>query len=205
MAHAGLGRRRYAEWILRRLIGKAPEHSEAYRRAEFTLASLYVETGRFRRAEWLLSGTVDKQADHWHNLGIIRIRMKEFDRAAESYQRAVDLSPWQANHYEGLAGALHRIPGRMPDALNAYRRALGCGSVRPQLLMWAYACAASLEDTEAMKYIAKLMLASYGPDLGPQMKEKAEQLMTELDNGTFSNYPRQARSDIRWARRRGVE
>ncbi len=202
VAHMTLGDFRRAARTLRRLIASTSNKDTA-ESAIHSLASVYMEMGRFRQAAWVLEElqTDTKDPYHWNNLGMIYLRLRDWERSAEAYRRAVQLTPWMAESYFGLGQALLGIPARAPEALAAFDRAIEAGLFNRDLFCYALACASILQDRVAMDRLVKIALRWYDEFTVSMMKVSAIKIAVGITTGTLPR-PRQARSDKRWVKRR---
>ena len=73
----------------------------------------------------------DRPSAH-SNLGTAYYYRKDYERAAESYQQAVDMDPRNADYWGNLGDAL-RMLKRDDEALNAYLRAVRCAREKESL------------------------------------------------------------------------
>ncbi len=101
----------------------------------------------------------------WANWGVLALRQRVFDAAAQRLEKARDLVPKNAHIYN-LLGVLERERGRQPQAIEYFRKAL---AFDPQDLRTAYALAQEVErqgdansDTEFQQAMQKIL--SVQPD-----------------------------------------
>jgi GWxTD domain-containing protein len=116
-----------------------PEAPEAVR----AFARLLLEQGRARElaaflerrtARWMLTvGALEPEPIEQLALAAsARVLLKDFERAAELYRRAVEAAPGSARLTAAL-GAVEQARGRLPEAAELYRRALQIDPDQPRL------------------------------------------------------------------------
>ena len=102
----------------------SPEYNELVRTFYVGLAAL--EVGHDVQADAKLSQFTQlapPEPAGWANWGLLALRQRNYDTAAERLQRARDLAPDNSNiHY--LIGLLESSRGNTPEAINALRRAV---------------------------------------------------------------------------------
>lgn len=202
---------RKAAKILRRLAVTSVE-PEIAKGATYSLAAIYTEIGRFREAEWLLQqlGSETEDALVWNQLGTIYLRLKEFERAVNAYQRAIELAPLNPLFYNSLGQALLSIPGRAGEALRVLERAIDSGDLSLGTLLHALIAAYLIEDAQAKYRLRLLVLRRFGHESGKintRILKKTNRLVLEaavrLRNGDTPHF-RRARIDKRWEKRNSL-
>jgi len=100
----------------------APDNPEAY----FALGGAYLALGRYHDAiEILQKGLAIKPtAGQWTNLGAAYMYLGKWEEAADAMKRATELSPHNDGMWRNLGDAYDQIPSRLPDARQAYQKAL---------------------------------------------------------------------------------
>lgn len=101
------------------------------------LTGAYQEQGDSSRALVVAATAVSvapKDAMAWYNLGLLRMKHKQFDSAAKALGRAIALRPSYGEAYFNLA-LTHEERGFLEDATNAFKR---CALVSAQLAPDAY-------------------------------------------------------------------
>jgi tetratricopeptide (TPR) repeat protein len=107
-----------------RLYRKAERAAPGDPRAAYSLAVIDLQAGRPAPARARLEQVVAAQPGlhaAWHNLGAASQQLRDWRRAAEAYDRAVDLQPQAAESRHGLATALAAL-GLIGEALAQHRR-----------------------------------------------------------------------------------
>ena len=170
------GRPRMAERKLRYLL-EHPADETIRSTAINALAVVYIETERYREAEQLLQKdqTATDDPVHWNNLGALYLRLKELEQAAQAYERALELDPWDSQLYSGLGQALMQIPERAPQAMAAFDRAIECGASQPDDFHFALTCAYIVGNILDIWHIQQLMRQMFGWGGTAAMAESAKE------------------------------
>ena len=200
-AYIRLGMPRRAAWVLRRL--SRASDAALTNEAIYSLASAYIELRRYREAEWLIRKveSYTESADCWNQLGVIHLRLQEYEEAAEAYGHAIELSSSNAQFYSGLGQALLGARERVSDALTAFERAIGCGTVERRVFICALTCAQLSADLQALLRLMDVTCRVFGrAELASVMRE-ASRLESAVVNGKVPQY-RQSWHDKRWDRRK---
>lgn len=87
------------------------------------------------------------------------------------------------------------------DTLAAFNRAIGCGSLKQEIFLYAIACAVLLDDFDEVLRLHRLMRRSCEWVMTSKIETAAFRLAHDIINGTVPCF-RQARSDKRWERRK---
>ena len=160
------GRYEDAETHFKKVINLTPDNYSAYS----NLAALYLSTGRSRDAIPLLqrSLSINKTARAYSNLGTAHYFQKDFQQAAQNYERAVQLVPTNLEYWGNLASACERVPALAPKAQQTYEKAIELAqrnlSINPQetptraLLAMYQALAGRRED--AVREIERALAAA---------------------------------------------
>lgn len=196
-------RPRKAAKLLRRLAASSAD-LEIAEGATYSLAAVYTEIRRFREAEWLLLqlGAKTEDALIWNQLGTIYIRLREFERAVEAFQRAVQLAPLNPLYYNSLGQALQGVPGRAGESLQVLERAIASGDLSRETLAYALIAAYLIDDSQARERLGLLILRHFGNEFST-IDRLAFNSAVRLKNGNMPVF-RQARSDKRWERRNSL-
>src|SRR5215217_253508 len=120
----------------------SPQYNELVRTFYIGLAALQV--GHDVQADSKLAQFTQLAASEpagWANWGLLALRQRNYDTAAQRLQRARDLAPENSDiHY--LIGLLESSRGNTPDAINELRKAV---ELDPNNLIATYKLAEELE------------------------------------------------------------
>jgi serine/threonine-protein kinase len=118
------------------------------------LAAMYRRLGRYAEAAAMLerSLALSPTAEAYCNRGTVQYFQKRYREAAESYLKAIELSPLDDRSWGSLADAYRWVPGKANASARAYRKAVA--QVRRQL-------AVNSQDAEL-----RSRLATYEVSLG---------------------------------------
>ena len=122
MQHHQAGRLPQAQAIYRDVLAEQPRHAEAVH----LLGVLALQTARSDIALRLINQAIEispKEPTFHSNLGNVFWHLKQWDRAATSFQEAVKLKPDYAEAHSNLGDALRAL-GQLDDAIAAYRTAI---------------------------------------------------------------------------------
>jgi tetratricopeptide (TPR) repeat protein len=183
------------------------EYTDQYTKsaALHLLARAYVEKGWFRQAEWLLIGfpLIERNAQYWNDLGVVYLRLEDFEQAAHAYKNAIELEGWNAKHQLGFGQATMMIPDRIQEAFEAIRRAIGCDDLTPTTFVCAFVCAFLLRDLQKVKSLRTIMRRTYTREEVCRYEDAALQKAKQVPFSPFVRVP-QAPSDRRWVERGGA-
>jgi serine/threonine protein kinase len=196
-AYIRLGMPRRAAWILRRL-SRASDASLTDA-AIYSLASVYIELRRYRKAEWFIRKVQSYRdsADCWNQLGVIHLRLQEYEEAAEAYRNAIELASSNAQFYSGLGQALLGRRERVSDALIAFENAIGCGTVERRVFVCALTCAQLSADLQALLRLMDVTCQVFGQAELTSIIREASWLRSAVVNGKVPQF-RQSWHDKRW-------
>jgi tetratricopeptide (TPR) repeat protein len=160
--------------------GRLDEAARAYRaverlapddfRATWSLAVIDIRQGRPAQARRRLEAVTARAPDHapaWHNLGVVRQQLDDWEGAAAAYDRALVIGPVSPETRQALAVAL-TVLGRTAEALDHYRVLAHDPATR-----WA-----------ALTRIALIDPATIGDDELADMRRAAEDARVEVETRT---------------------
>jgi serine/threonine-protein kinase len=123
-------RARYSEAVVmfKKAIGLAPDNFRPYS----NLGGVYVLTGRYDDAIVALQRSIALRPtmNAYSNLGVAYFYTHRFAEAAENSRKALDLDDQDWVTWGNLGDALYWIPGRRPEAAQAYRTARKLAAAR---------------------------------------------------------------------------
>jgi serine/threonine protein kinase len=200
-AHIAVHSHRVATNLLQLLIDEAPD-PEIKRSALFSLVSLYIEKRCYKQAEWLLhEQRCDySPVDYWHQLGIIHLRLRNWTQAVEAFRRAIDLEPLDPVRHLHLGQALAGMTDRTAEALTSFNRALDCGDLKPETMIFALACAHRLGDASQTSRLSAAVRRNFAHKQVVDIQHRAARLALNIQADTVPGL-RRARSDVRWEKR----
>jgi tetratricopeptide (TPR) repeat protein len=125
VAYCKVGRFADAIRVHRDALKLRPDSASAH----YNLANALAFSGGLPQAEseYLkaiqLATDPEKKADAYGNLGSVYVQMGLFDKAADSFKKALELNPALAKvHYN--IGAMYESKGDLEQAISAYRKAM---------------------------------------------------------------------------------
>jgi len=200
-AHIMVRSYRVATNILQLLIDQAP-NPEIKMSALFSLVSLYIEKRCYQQAEWLLrEQRCDYHpVDYWHQLGIIHLRLRNWMQAVEAFRRTLELDPLNPVRHSHLGQALAGLTDRTAEALTSFNRALDCGDLAPETMVFALACARRLDDASQINRLNAAVRRHFAHRQVADIQHRAARLALQIQAGTVPGL-RRARSDVRWEKR----
>jgi len=116
------GRLEDAEKVLRELLARDPDNSDALR----MLGMVALDANRFKAARRMLERAVELAPGSvlgWNDLANFHLKQDRYDEALKSVQRAVDLDPKMVHSYV-MRGNILTKAQRHEESLVAYRKAL---------------------------------------------------------------------------------
>lgn len=123
----------------------------------------------------------------WANWGVLALRQRNYDQAAQRLERARDLSPQNDQIYY-LLGLLESSRGHFPEAIGNYRKAM---ELNPQDLRAAYQLAQEVErqggdenEAEFQRVMQKVLVAQ--PDNLAALLELGRMAAKRGDSGTLN-------------------
>lgn len=156
-----------AEALLESLIEEAPDENWFYSSAN-NLGALWTDKGLHHEADKLLSQVVAKLPDFaqaWHNRAWAQQRMGNMAAAALMQQRAVAADPANPRWHARLGMILMDELCFLDDAATAFSNAMACGSLEPEVMTRALACAVATGDQRRAEDLLSKIGAAYGHDV----------------------------------------
>jgi len=115
-----------------------------------TIVQIFENAGRIdlaSQAQYYLAQANPTSIFAWYKLGELQSQLREYDKAAASYDRVAQLSPYSATLWLRKAETLAKL-GYYQDAIMAYERAIG---VEPKLII-AYLRKADMQEAQGNIY-----------------------------------------------------
>ena len=175
LSAASLSPFREAKRELEQLIAAAP-NVRFKAMASMNLTYLYGNRWKVRRARGLLELVVAEcpdLAEAWARLGYIYLVKANPQRAVAAFQRAIREQPWNGTYYAALGTGL-MISMRLSDAASAFRHAVGCGSLDPQIFVDWLCCAYVLRRHDEVSWLRSAIGTNYRPSLAEEIMRRAQ-------------------------------
>jgi serine/threonine protein kinase len=200
-AHIMVHSYRVATSILHSLIDQAPD-AGIRANALFSLVSLYIEKRCYKQAEWLIrEHRCDYDpVDYWHQLGIIYLRLCNWVQAVEAFRQAAQLDPLNPVRHSHLGQAFAGLADCTAEALASFNRALDCGDLASETMVFSLACARRLGDAGQIDRLTAIVSRHFEQKQIADIQHRAAILAQHMQTGTVPAL-RRARSDVRWEKR----
>jgi eukaryotic-like serine/threonine-protein kinase len=116
------GRYDDAAKMFKEVVSLAPDNFRGYS----NLGGIYALQGRYQDAIAVLEKSVALRptVEAFDNLGNAYFSMRKFDQAASTFEQGLKLDQTSWLSWGNLGDAYYWVPGKRPDAENAYRRAI---------------------------------------------------------------------------------
>jgi tetratricopeptide (TPR) repeat protein len=170
-----LGRYSAAQDRLDGLVQVAPD-TRAFESAACNLAALWSDAGETGQAEALLAQILAASPDNaiaWINRAETWRRAGQPGRAATMIHRAITADPGRAEWHARLGVLLMDELGLLGEAGTAFGNAMDCGSLDPDLMVRALACATGSGDEHGRARLLAAISSAYGADVLPQAEHEA--------------------------------
>jgi tetratricopeptide (TPR) repeat protein len=139
--------------------------------------------GKLKAAERILKIAISNDSSEpatWFNLAHVRFERRNFDGALEAYGRAAHLAPWKAEHHGALGYVLLVGLARYREALDAFDRSIGCGTLDARILRLAMCCAYMLDDARETGRLLQMIVRNFDAEMGRTVCDGARQLADHL-------------------------